>query len=172
MTRKRKKFQLKSGPKMTMSSFKMMGSSPVLQNGDGESTDDDLMGVVRLPEVKIEADRPTYTYEEVHDEDYGRSDITGWKFQNKIDDATGESKRVETQYDSGKAKILADLIAEHGGKKGEQMARQLNFQHRLTTDESGARIGPGHRFYEINIQQFEKQFPDLDFDTHVSYPES
>ena len=53
MTRKRRgeKFQLKSGPKMTMSSFKMMGSSPMLQNGDDGSTDDDIVMAGVLPEV-------------------------------------------------------------------------------------------------------------------------
>ena len=112
MTRKRKgeKFQLKSGPKMTMSSFKMMGSSPMLQNGDDGSTDDDIVMAGVLPEVKVEdkADEIEYLPVEGYDDQWERRDFTGTKLVTRFNKTTGKKKDVKITYDQDKANELAN----------------------------------------------------------------
>jgi len=106
---KSEKFQLKSGPKMTMSSFKMMGSSPVLQNGDDGSTDDDIVMAGLLPEVKVEdkADEIEYLDIPKYDDQYERRDYTGTKFVTRFNKTTGKKQDVKITYDQDKANELA-----------------------------------------------------------------
>ena len=111
---KSEKFQLKSGPKMTMSSFKMMGSSPVLQNGDDGSTDDDIVMAGLLPEVKVEdkADEIEYLDIPKYDDQYERRDFTGTTYKTRFNKTTGKKQDVKVTYDQDKANELARKYAQ------------------------------------------------------------